>query len=313
MGTAERTALAEEIIESLDAINGRHPGHRAVHAKGTFWRGSFTPTAEAASLARAAHLSGGPVPVTGRFSNASGNPRTSDANPLAGRGMAVKFEPSASEPTDIVAVALPVWVVRTPEDFLEFTRSRAPDPETGQPDPERFGAFLGGHPEAARALQLGMPSLAPVRSFACSEFNALHAFALVDADGERTWGRYGWRPAAEADRLTEDEIAEADRDHLQAEIRERLAEGTAAFSLEFTLAAEGDSLEDPTDPWEGERETVKLGELEIESVIEDAEAEGPIVFDPMRLIDGIEPSEDPILAIRPVAYSISVERRAAPG
>lgn len=311
MGTAERTALAEEIIESLDAINGRHPGHRAVHAKGTFWRGAFTPTPEAASLSRAAHLSGGRVPVMGRFSNASGNPHTKDANPLAGRGMAVKFEPPGSEPTDIVAVALPVWVVRTPEDFLEFTRSRAPDPDTGQPDPEKFGAFLGAHPEAARALQLGMPSLAPVRSFACSEFNALHAFALVDADGERTWGRYGWRPEAEVDRLGEDEIAEADRDHLQAEIRERLAGGTARFTLEFTLAADGDPLDDPTDPWEGERERVALGEIEVESVIEDAEADGPIVFDPMRLCDGIEPSEDAILAIRPVAYSISVERRAA--
>src|SRR5918996_146501 len=110
MGTAERTALAEEIIESLDAINGRHAGHRAVHAKGTFWRGRFTPSPEAASLSRAAHLSGGSVPVTGRFSNASGNPHTKDANPLAGRGMAVKFEPPESEPTDIVAVALPVWV-----------------------------------------------------------------------------------------------------------------------------------------------------------------------------------------------------------
>ena len=311
MGAAERTGLAEEIVESLDAINGRHPGHRAVHAKGTFWRGGFTPTPAAAGLSRAAHLSGEEIPVTGRFSNASGNPHTSDANPLAGRGMAVKFEPPGEEPTDIVSVAIPVWVVRTPEDFLEFTRTRAPDPDTGQPDAEKMGAFLGAHPESARALQLSLPSLAPVKSFACSEFNALHAFALVDAEGERTWGRYGWRPDEPVEQLSPDEIDAAERDYLQTEIRERLADGPARFTLEFTVAAEGDSLEDPTDPWEGERERVTLGELRIDSVIEDAEAEGPIVFDPMRLCDGIEPSEDPILAIRPVAYSISVERRAA--
>jgi len=311
MGSAEKTRLAEEIVESLDAINGRHPGHRAVHAKGTFWRGSFTPTPEAAKLSRAAHLSGERIPVSGRFSNASGNPRTRDANPVAGRGMAIKFEPADGEPTDIVSVAIPVWVVRTPEDFLEFTRTRAPDPDTGQPDPEKMGAFLGAHPESARALQISMPSLAPVRSFACSEFNALHAFALVDAEGERTWGRYGWRPAEAVERLSEDEIEAADRDYLQMEIRERLADGPVRFTLEFTVAAEGDPLEDPTDPWEGDHDRIALGELEIESVIEDAEADGPIVFDPMRLCDGIEPSEDPILAIRPVAYSISVERRAA--
>jgi catalase len=46
-------------------------------------------------------------------------------------------------------------------------------------------------------------------------------------------------------------------------------------------------------------------------VIEDAEAEGPIVFDPMRVCDGIEPSEDPILRFRPEAYSVSVARRSA--
>ena len=39
----------------------------------------------------------------------------------------------------------------------------------------------------------------------------------------------------------------------------------------------------------------------------------PIVFDPMRLTDGIEPSADPILAARPKAYSVSIERRTVVG
>jgi len=303
--------FAEEVVESLDAINGRHPGHRAVHAKGTFWRGAFTATPDAARLSRAAHLQGDRVSVLGRFSNASGNPRTSDVHPLAGRGMAVKFEPAGADPTDIVSVALPVWVTKTPEDFLAFTRARAPDPETGQPDPAKMGEFLGERPESARALQIGLPHLAPVRSFATSEYNALHAFALVDAGGERTWGRYGWRPEAGVENLSEEEIAAADRDYLQAEIRERLGSGPARFRLEFTLAADEDALDDPTDPWEGEHEKIALGELEVESVVEDAEADGPIVFDPMRVCDGIEPSEDPILRFRPEAYSVSVARRSA--
>ena len=34
-----------------------------------------------------------------------------------------------------------------------------------------------------------------------------------------------------------------------------------------------------------------------------------MVMDPMRLTDGIEPSDDPILHVRPGAYSVSVERR----
>jgi catalase len=33
------------------------------------------------------------------------------------------------------------------------------------------------------------------------------------------------------------------------------------------------------------------------------------VFDPMRLTDGIEPSDDPILRFRPRAYDVSARRR----
>jgi hypothetical protein len=47
-------------------------------------------------------------------------------------------------------------------------------------------------------------------------------------------------------------------------------------------------------------------------VIEDPETpESPLVFDPMRLTVGIEPSGDKILAARPGAYSVSIERRTA--
>ena len=147
-------------------------------------------------LSRAAHLQGDPVEATVRFSNASGNPSTSDAHVLAGRGMAVKFHLPDGEATDIVSVPLVVFLVRTPEDFLEFTRARIPDPETGQPDAEKLGAFLAEHPETGVAVQKGMAKLAPTTSFATSDYRALHAFALVDADGEKHWGRYTWEPEA---------------------------------------------------------------------------------------------------------------------
>ena len=303
--------LWEEIVDALHEVNGgAHPGHRAVHAKGTVCRGTFTPTPEAAKLTRAAHLQGDPVETTIRFSNASGNPHTSDANPIAGRGMAVKFHLPDGEATDIVAVPLVVFLARTPEDFLELTRARIPDPETGQPDQEKLGAYLAEHPETGVALQKGLPKLVPTTSFATSDYRALHAFALVDADGGEHWGRYTWEPEEGPDYLTDEQRDAASKDYLQEEIRRRLGEGIARFTLEFTLASEGDPLDDPTAEWEGEHEVVELGELEVISVVEDPETpDNPLVFDPMRLTDGIEPSEDPILAARPKAYSVSIERR----
>jgi len=303
--------LYEEIVDALNALNGgSHPGYRAVHAKGTVCSGTFTPTPEAARLSRALHLQGDPVQTTIRFSNASGHPHTPDADPLAGRGMAVKFLLPDGESTDLVSVALIVFFARNPEDFLELTRARIPDPETGQPDPEKLGAYLAAHPEAGIALQKGIPKIAPTTSFATSDYRALHTFGLVDRDGEVHWGRYSWEPEAGVEKLSDEQREAADRDFLQTEIRERLADEVARFTLEFTLAREDDPLDDPTEEWEGEREVVELGELEVVEVIEDPETpEEPLVFDPMRLTDGIEPSADQILAARPKAYSVSIERR----
>jgi catalase len=303
----------EEIVDALHAASrGPHPGFRAVHAKGTFCRGTFTATAEAARLSRAAHLQGDPIETTIRFSNASGDPNASDAHPIAGRGMAVKFHLPDGEATDIVSVPLVVFLARTPEDFLEMTRARTPDPDTGQPDPEKLGAYVAAHPEFGLAVQKSLPKLAPTTSFATSDYRALHAFCLVDAEGGAHWGRYTWEPEEGPDYLTDEQRDAAPRNYLQEEIRQRLAEGIARFTLEFTLAKEGDSLEDPTAEWEGAHEVVELGELEVLQVVEDAETPGnPIVFDPMRLTDGIEPSADPILAARPKAYSVSIDRRTA--
>lgn len=309
------TSLWEEIIDALNAVNGSHPGRRAVHAKGTVCEGSFTATPEAAGLSRAAHLQGDEVRATVRFSNASGNPRTSDANPLAGRGIGVKLHLDDGEAVDMAAVPLPVFMVSNPQDFLEFTRARIPDPETGRADPQKVIDFVIGHPETATALQLGLPKLAPTTSFATSGYNGLHAFGLVDAGGEVTWGRYGWVPVTGEQYLSDADRESADRDYLQHEIRERLAAGTAEFDLVFTLAADGDSLVDPTQVWEGEREQVSLGHLTVTGVIEESEAAGggPLVFDPNNLTDGIVASEDLVLAARSPAYSVSIDRRMASG
>ncbi|HZA59647.1 MAG TPA: catalase family peroxidase [Solirubrobacterales bacterium] len=309
------TSLWEEIVDALNAVNGSHAGHRAVHAKGMVCEGTFAASPEAARLSRAAHLQGDEVRAIVRFSNASGNPRTSDANPIAGRGIGVKLHLPDGEAVDMGAVPLPVFMVSTPEDFLEFTRARIPDPDTGEADPQKLIEFVTAHPETATALQLGLPKLAPTTSFATSAYNGLHAFGLVSADGETTWGRYSWVPVAGERYLSDEERGAADRDYLRQELGERLASGTAEFDLVFTLAAEGDTLTDPTRPWEGEREQVVLGRLAVTGVVDEADAAGggPLVFDPNNLTDGIVASDDPILAARSPAYSVSIDRRMASG
>ena len=92
------------------------------------------------------------------------------------------------------------------------------------------------------------------------------------------------------------------------EIAERLAKGPAHMKLELQIAAGGDDVHDPTSVWPEERDRVVAGIIELTEV---AEEEGLLVFDPVRVTDGIELSNDPILKYRPAAYSESVERRQA--
>ena len=119
--------LAQQVVDALNDLTGKHAGHRAAHAKGTLMAGTFTPSG--AGLTTAAHMSGDPVPVTVRFSNGSGNPHAADYA-QEGRGMAVKFYLPDGSRTDVVMLDQPCFFARTPEDFLEFARARKPDPET---------------------------------------------------------------------------------------------------------------------------------------------------------------------------------------
>ena len=306
--------LYEEIVDSIDGVSGGpHANSRVAHAKGSFCEGTFTATPRAAELSRAAHLQGESVPVTVRLSNGSGNPGLPDNARTDGRGLAVKFHLGDDRAVDSVNLTIPVFFVRTPEDFLEFTRARKPDPETGHPDAEKLVALLSEHPETGEALQLILPALVPPVSYATCAFNSLHAFGLISAGEDVTWVRFRWEPEAGQQVLPEDEIEGAGADYLQEDLRERLEKGPVRFRLLAILAEDGDPLDDPTKAWPLERERVELGTLELTGLAPPEDPANPMVFDPMRLVDGVVPSEDRILHARPHAYSVSVERRSAGG
>jgi catalase len=290
------SSLAEEIVDAINEISGVHPGHRAAHAKGTLVTGTFTGAGT--DLTTAPHLQGEPVRVTARFSNGGGDPAIPDYA-REGRGMAVKFYLPDGAKTDIVALSLPCFFVRTPEDFLEFTRARK-DPERLMPD------WLGAHPEALTAIQAAL-SADPPLSYATCAYNSIHSYRWIDADGGSRFVRYRWEPEAGEQTLSPEDAKARGRDYLQEDL---LARGEMAFRLTAIVATEEDAVDDPTVAWPEEREQVEVGRLVVEGPELERERDGDIlVFDPTRVIDGIELSDDAILRFRGPAYSVSVERR----
>ena len=293
------TSLAEEIVDAINEISGRHPGHRSAHSKGTLLTGTFTPSGAAKPLTTAGHLQDEPIKVTARFSNGGGDPNLPDYA-REGRGLAVKFYLPDGDKTDLVSLSLPCFFVRTPEDFLSFTQARM-NPEQLMPD------WLGAHPEALTAIQAAL-SADPPASYATCVYNSIHSFRWIDSDGGTRFVRYRWVPEAGEQTIPPDQAKERGRDYLQQDI---VGRGESGFTLRAILAEDEDAVDDPTVAWPEEREQVDVGRLALTGPELERERDGDIlVFDPVRTTDGIELSDDAILRIRSDAYRVSVTRRS---
>src|SRR5258705_13040514 len=186
--------VGAQLVETLRALAGSHPGFRAAHAKGIVCSGTFRASPDARRLTRAPHLQGQTIPTLIRFSNSSGNPDVHDG--LAGqRALSVKFQLPDGKVADVLANSIEGFPVRTPEEFLAFLRAQLPDPVTGKPPPDAVSRFLAGHPTARAFVERLMKKPVPA-SYAQASYHAEHAFRFTPADGPGRFGRYRWIPAA---------------------------------------------------------------------------------------------------------------------
>jgi catalase len=293
-------------VDAANAVFGRHEGYRALHAKGTLLKGTFTAAPEAARYSRALHLQGDPVPVTARVSNGGGDPSVPDYKQDV-RGLAVKLYLPNGSRTDIVAQTLPRFIGATPEVFVEFLRAQVPGPAMAW----RLPVFFARHPGALTLLPGTLKGLKPIESYATATYYALHAYRLLDADGGSRYVRYSFLPQAGDRRISGGEAKRRGPDYLQQEIRERIAAGPVRFTLELQVAGSGDPVNDPSAAWPEDRERIRAGTLELTALDTERETgDDVLVFDPTRVTDGIELSDDPVLRYRSRAYSESIYRRS---
>jgi catalase len=303
-------ALSNDLIAQFQAIFGAYPGFRPAHAKGTMLTGTFTPAAEAASLSRAPHFAKS-TPVTVRFSNSTGVPLIPDNDPNANpRGLAVRFNLAEHVHTDIVSHSTDGFPTRTGQEFLEFLKALASsDPKNLAGSP--LEAYLGSHPAALAFVQAPKPAPS---SFTRETYFGVTAMKFTNKDGVSKFGRYHIVPEAGNDHLDDAATAAKAPNYLFEEIAERIAKGTVTFKLAVQLAEDGDVVDDATKHWPESRTVMELGTIELTTpVVDNAHEQQHIIFDPIPRVDGIEPSDDPLLELRAAIYLISGrQRRAAP-
>ena len=297
--------VATQIVDALQQRFGVHAGYRANHAKGIVVEGNFKASAEAATLSTSPLFTGTTIPVTVRFSDASGIPDLPDAAPVANpHGMAIKFHLPDGRESDIVVNALKFFFVPTAEDFRDLQLAAAASPPNAS-KPTRLEEFLAVHQTVSKAIAtLGIPD-----SFADEQYYGVDAFILVDKANHRQAFRYIVAPEHIV-HLTTDEASQKSPNYLMEDLPQRLRTAPVIFHVKAQLAEPGDPTKDPSQPWPDTRRVVDLGVLTIDRTVPDsAAAEKKLLFLPGNVTDGIEPSDDPLISARDAAYAVSADRR----
>jgi len=306
--SAQEPAVEEQIVDAFQVLFGKHPGQRTNHAKGIVAEGDFKAAPGAAEVSRAVHFQGGTtVPVTVRFSDATGIPTIADGDPLANpHGMAIKFHLPDGSDTDVVINSLRFFPVATPEEFRDLLQAAAAS-GPGSSKPTRIEEFAAKHPAVA---QSGATVKTP-DSFATEQYFGINAFRFTNRAGQSRFIRYVAEPVAGVSHIDPQEAAGRSPDFLGDDLKQRLQRGPVQFRLLAQVAAPEDPITDATIPWPEERPRVELGVITVKTVAADNEAAArTLLFLPGQVTDGIEPSDDPLIAVRDAAYAISFSRRS---
>jgi catalase len=306
MGTMANPALAQQLLDAFDQLQGVHPGFRPAHAKGLMCTGTFTPSAEAAKLTHALHATKPSTPVTVRYSDSTGLPNIPDNDPHSSpKGIAIRFHLDEHVHTDIIAHSFDGFPVRTGEEFLEFLRAAA---AAGAGKPEAIGAFLAGHPNAKRFIETPKPI---PTSFAREAFFAGTAFKFTNASGASRYGRFRVRPEAGTEYLSNEQAATKSPDFLFEELGPRLAKQPVKLGVYVQMPDPGDDVADASTTWPASRKDILFGTITLNAIVDHQDPERrKIIFDPVPRVDGIDPC-DPLTQVRADLYLLSGRRRRA--
>lgn len=293
----------KDLVDALHTAFGEHQA-RAVHAKGIFFEGTFTPSKDAANITKAKHLQNQTSKVIVRFSDFTGIPDIPDnagaANP---RGFAIKFIMPDSSTTDIVGHSFNGFPTKNSDQFRDLLLSIARSGE-GASKPTALDSFLSTHPIAKTFLTTQkLPA-----SYATINYFGVNTFKFTNSKEDSHFIRYQFVPEEEK-LLTQEAYEKQDANYLINEIKTRVAAKPVVFKMYAQIAEDGDVIDDPSIAWPDTRKKVFLGTIIIKKLANNSvAADKQLFFIPNNIPDGIAPA-DPMIDFRSKAYPISVKER----
>lgn len=293
----------KDLVNALHTAFGEHHA-RAVHTKGIFFEGTFTPSGMASTITLAKHLQKKPSKVIVRFSDFTGIPDIPDnagaANP---RGMAIKFIMDDQSTTDIVGHSFNGFPTANSDEFRNLLLAIAHS-GAGAAKPTALDSFLSTHPVAKTFLTTQkLP-----RSYATIYYYGVNAFRFTNSKGKSCFVRYQFVPEEEQ-LLTPEQYQNEDANYLLEEIKKRIATRPVIFKMYAQIASPTDVIDDPSIAWPEQRSKIFLGTITINKASDNSiAADKALFFIPNNIPKGIEPA-DPMIDFRSKAYPISVKER----
>lgn len=305
VGTGRLTA--PRLVDDIEA-GKPHPGFRRAHSKGVCIAGHFEPSPQARVLSRARVFSQSRTPWQGRISIGGADPYAFDAQARV-RSMALLFRTDDGQEWRMAMNSFPFFSASSPAGFHDQLLASRPDPATGKPDPAKMAAFLARHPEAKR-FQAWVKSAPWSNSWANTAYHGVNTFRFIDNADRTRFVRWSMEPHTPFEAMGEGERRQAAPGYLTQDLQARLKQGPLRWDLVVTEAAPSDPINDPSQSWPEGRPRHLAGVLVLEST--QSEVSGrcrDVNYDPTVVPTGVALSDDPILAARAAAYSVSFSRR----
>jgi catalase len=300
----------ESLADTLEHATGKiFPGYRRAHSKGVCVAGHFTANGAGVALSRASLFPAGEIPVIGRFSTNAGDPTAADGKALF-HAVGLRFLLPHGEEWRMAIDHTPIFIVSNPRDFVDLQLANTPDPATGKPDPAKFPAFVGTHPETKTFLDLIQSTPVP-SSFANGTYYSIHAFRFTAAQGDEHMVRWQFEPETPFAALDPATVATLSPTFLFDDLLARMQSGPLRWHLILVVANPGDRTDNATVLWTGQHQQVDAGTLVLDQA--STESTGSCLgynFDPTIVPQGVAISDDPLLPARSSAYSASFVRRS---
>ena len=300
------------LIQKLARFDRERIPERVVHARGVGAHGEFVSYGDLSKLTKAKVFAAKDkkTPVFLRFSTVV-HPGGSPEQLRDPRGFAVKFYTEDGN-WDLVGNNLPVFFIRDAIKFPDMVHAFKPSPVTNQQEPQRVFDFFSNIPEGTHMLTFLYSDQGTPASLRMMDGFGVHAFKMVNAEGQVTYVKFNWRSMQGLKRFTADEAAaDSARNHsgLTEDLYESIKKGefpSWELCVQTMKPEDLDKLDfnplDDTKVWPGIEE-VKVGKLTLNRVPDNFfQFTEQAAFAPGMVVPGIEPSEDKMLQGRLFSY-----------